>query len=230
MLLDSAAPRSPGPSRDRAASGSPAGSGRRRRDRASGPWRAVRGPRSAGWCPYLPAATSAGLKPSLKVLGAPHSLETSVFWRGWYQKSYMNSMAVLLALPAASTEKSRASSTANPPGSVAVGVAKHRDRDDVTRHAVHGVRRTQPRLLLDLLAVDHLLDGAASADRRRRAGGCGRSGIRGRSACRAAAVSGMPTSMRSSRSGAARRRRWACPCAPRSGRRRARRDRRRPRR
>ena len=37
--------------------------------------------------PYLPAPTSAGLKPPWKVLGAPHSLEMRVFWRGWYQKS-----------------------------------------------------------------------------------------------------------------------------------------------
>ncbi len=64
----------------------------------------------------MPAATSAGLKPSLNVFGAPHSLETRVFWRGWYQKSYMNSTPSRSRSQRSATLKSRASSTAKPPG------------------------------------------------------------------------------------------------------------------
>ena len=64
----------------------------------------------------MPAATSAGLNPSLNVFGAPHSLVTSAFWRGWYQKSYMNSMPPASRSHRSATEKSRASRTANPPG------------------------------------------------------------------------------------------------------------------
>ena len=41
---------------------------------------------------------------------------------------------------------------------VAVGVAEHRDRDDVARHAVDGVGRAEAELLGDLLALDHALD------------------------------------------------------------------------
>jgi hypothetical protein len=64
----------------------------------------------------LPAASSAGLNPSWNVFGAPHSLETSVFCRGWYQKSYMNSWPFFSRSQRSATEKSRASRTAKPPG------------------------------------------------------------------------------------------------------------------
>lgn len=50
-------------------------------------------------------------------------------------------------------------------GTVAVGVAEHRDRDDVAGHAVDGVRGAEAELLGDLLALDHMLD-----PRRRRVG------------------------------------------------------------
>ena len=50
------------------------------------------------------------------MFGAAHSLETSVFWRGWYQKSYMNSIPLGSRSQRSATVKSRASSTANPPG------------------------------------------------------------------------------------------------------------------
>jgi hypothetical protein len=65
----------------------------------------------------LPAASSAGLNPSWNVFGAPHSLETSVFCRGWYQKSYMNSWPFFSRSHRSATEKSRASST-EPAGQV----------------------------------------------------------------------------------------------------------------
>jgi hypothetical protein len=43
-------------------------------------------------------------------------------------------------------------------GRVAVGVAEHRDGHDVAWHAVDGVRGAQPQLLLELLALDDVLD------------------------------------------------------------------------
>ena len=50
------------------------------------------------------------------MFGAPHSLEISVFWRGWYQKSYMNCRPFVSRSQRSAIEKSRASSTAKPPG------------------------------------------------------------------------------------------------------------------
>jgi hypothetical protein len=41
---------------------------------------------------------------------------------------------------------------------VAVGVAQHRDRDDVAGHAVDSVGGAEAELLGDLLALDHMLD------------------------------------------------------------------------
>ena len=74
--------------------------------------------RSQKWSlrPYLPSATSAGLKPSLKVFGAAHSEEIRVLARGWYQKSYMNSTPSDSLSQRPRTEKSLASSTAKPAG------------------------------------------------------------------------------------------------------------------
>ena len=82
-------------------------------------------------------------------MGAPHSLDTSVFWRGWYQKSYMNSNPSLPRSQRSAIEKSRGIQHGKTAGNVPVGVAQHRNRDDVAGHAVDGVRCAQAELLLD---------------------------------------------------------------------------------
>ena len=87
MALESAAPTKPvsasGSCSQRTSSGISPSSPR------SIDWTTRLSARSQKWMlwPYLPAPTSSRLKPSLKVLGAAHSLETIAFWRGWYQKS-----------------------------------------------------------------------------------------------------------------------------------------------
>jgi len=66
--------------------------------------------------------------------------------------------AVRLALPALGDREVACVEHREAARQVAVGVAQHRDRDDVAGHAVHGVGRAQPELVLDLLALDHVLD------------------------------------------------------------------------
>ena len=81
-----------------------------------------------------------------------------MFWRGWYQKSYMKSVTPGSDSQRPTTEKSRASSTAKPPGALPSLSPSIEIGDDVAGHAVHGVRCAEPGLLLDLLGLDHVLD------------------------------------------------------------------------
>ena len=108
-------------------------------------------------------------------------------------------------------------------GPVAVGVAERGDVDPV-RAAVDGVRAAVAGLAGDLVGLDHLhelgrarvlldvehVDARASAARARAGSGARRAG--------AAPTGTAPTSTRSSRSGAARRRCWACRAGRRAGR------------
>ena len=68
------------------------------------------------------------------------------------------SKAVGFAFPALGDREVAGVEDRESPRRVAVGVAEHRDRDDVARHAVHRVRRRQPELVTDLITLDHVLD------------------------------------------------------------------------
>ena len=94
-------------------------------------------------------------------------------------------------------------------GAVAVGVAEHADDDVLARHAVDGVRAGQARLLDELLGLDDRLEPwLAGVARPHRRCGSARSGSRARSGATGRAH-GRRSCSGSSRSGAARRRRWA---------------------
>ena len=67
-------------------------------------------------------------------------------------------LTVLLTLPALRDREVPRIEHGESAGEVAVGIAEHRYGDDVAGHAVDRMRRAQAELLLDLLALDHVLD------------------------------------------------------------------------
>ena len=101
-------------------------------------------------------------------------------------------------------------------GAVALGVAEHADHDVLARHAVDGVRARVAGLGDELLGLDHLLD----PGRPRVVGDVDDVDPRGAEArhdqVRAIRARGRPSCSGSSRSGAARRRRWASASRARS--------------
>ena len=68
----------------------------------------------------------------------------------------MNSWPFFFRSPAAGDREVPCVEDGEPAGQIAVGIAEHRHRDDVTGHAMDRVRCTEPDLLLDLLALDHV--------------------------------------------------------------------------